>query len=96
MSVVIKTGENPHAVDISVTGAGLGVPAELRLTPDHDGNPFATVPPGHRFEGYRGDFGAPRELLALAREVLAKRIDHPTGEEAFARILARWDGEAAR
>jgi hypothetical protein len=90
MRVVIKDGENPHAVDIIVTGAGLGVPAELRLTPDHDGHPFATVPPGHRFEGYRGDFGAPRELLAVARAILAKRIDHPAGEAAFARILERW------
>jgi len=96
MRVVIKNGEDPHTVDIKVTGAGLGVPAELRITPGQGGQPFATVPPGHRFEGYRGDFGAPRELLAVARAILAKQIDRPAGEAEFARILARWDGEEAR
>jgi hypothetical protein len=96
MRVVIRNGGDPSGVDISVTGAGLGVPAEMRVTPGHDGHPFSTVPPGHRFEGYRGDFGAPRELLVVARDILADRIDRPTAEAAFARILARWDGEAVR
>jgi hypothetical protein len=96
MRVEIRNAEDPDTVSISVAGAGLGIPAVLLVTPDHVGHPFASVPAGHRFEGYRGDFGAPRELLAVARDVLAKRIDRPTAEAEFVRILARWDGEDSR
>src|SRR5215216_6950147 len=96
MRVEIKHSDDPNTIDVGVTGAGLGIPAAMRVTPDRDGRPFASVPPGHRFEGYRGDFGAPRELLVVARDILADRIDRPTAEAAFARILARWDGEAVR
>jgi hypothetical protein len=91
MRVEIGNAEDPNTVYVSVAGAGLGIPAVLLVTPDHAGHPFASVPPGHRFEGYRGDFGAPRELVVVARDVLARRIDRPTAEAEFARIFARWD-----
>jgi len=96
MRVEIRNGGDPSTVDIGVTGAGLGIPAVMLVTPDHEGHPFASVPPGHRFEGYRGDFGAPRELLVVARDFLAKRIDRPTAEAEFARIFLRWDEAAPR
>jgi hypothetical protein len=96
MRVEIRNAEDPNTIYLSVTGAGSGVPAVMLVTPDHQGHPFASVPPGHRFEGYRGDFGAPRELVVAARDVLAGRIDRPTAEAEFARILARWNGEPPR
>jgi hypothetical protein len=96
MRVEIRNAEDPNTVCVRVTDAGLAIPAVLLVTPDHDGHPFATVPPGHRFEGYRGDFGAPRELLVVARDVLAERMDRPTAEAAFTRILARWDEAPTR
>src|SRR5262249_32799549 len=96
MRVEIGDAEDPNTVYVRVTGAGSGIPAVTLVRPDHEGHPFASVPPGPRFEGYRGDFGAPRELVVAARDVLARRIDRPTGEAEFTRILARWDGETPR
>jgi hypothetical protein len=96
MRVVIRNGGDPDTVDVAVTGAGLGIPAVMLVTPGHEGYPFASVPPGHRFEGYRGDFGAPREILIVARDFLARRIDRPAAEAEFVRILARWDGDDTR
>ena len=96
MRVEIKHSDDPNTIDVGVTGAGLGIPAVIRVTPDCDGRPFASVPPGHRFEGYRGDFGAPRQLLVVARDLLAGRIDRLTAETELARILSRWDEAAPR
>lgn len=96
MRVEMRKSDDPNTVIMSVTGAGLGVPAEMHVTPDHDGHPFVTIPSGHRFERYRGDFGAPRELLIVARSVLARQIDRPTAEAEFTRILARWEVTPAR
>jgi hypothetical protein len=96
MLVEIRNAEDPNTVYVRVTGTGSGIPAVLLVTPDHKDRPFATVPPGHRFEGYRGDFGAPRAHLVVARDVLANRIDRSTGEAEFARILARWNGDTSQ
>ncbi|MEA2512881.1 MAG: hypothetical protein QOJ59_2368 [Thermomicrobiales bacterium] len=91
MRVEIRDGGEPGTVEISVKGAGLGIPAAILVTPDGERRPFATRPPGHRFEGYIGDFGAPRELLVVSRDFLARRIDRAAAEEEFVRILSRWE-----
>jgi hypothetical protein len=91
MRVEIRNGGEPGTIDITVTGAGLGIPAAMLITPDGGRDPFVTRPPGHRFEGYIGNFGAPRELLSVTRDYLANRIDRAAAEGEFARILARWD-----
>jgi hypothetical protein len=91
MRVDIRSGDAPGTIDVTITGAGLGIPAALLVTPDDKQGPFASRPPGHRFEGYIGDFGAPRELLVVTRDLLAGRIERAAAEEEFARILARWE-----
>jgi hypothetical protein len=96
MRVEIRNSGDPNTVDIGVTGAGLGIPATILVTPGDREHPFATRPPGHRFEGYRGDFGAPRELLAVARDVLSERIDRLAAEAEFARVLLRWEETPTR
>ncbi|HEY7032251.1 MAG TPA: hypothetical protein VH482_13015 [Thermomicrobiales bacterium] len=87
MRVEIRNGEDPNMVDLSVADAGLGIPAVMRVTPGHEGHPLASVPPGHRFEGYPGDFGAPRTLLVVAR--LPRQADRPAGSRSGVRAAPR-------
>jgi hypothetical protein len=90
MRVDIQTGMDPGTLDVRIADAGPDVPAAIRVTPDGEGRPFVTRPPGHRFEGYIGDFGPPRDLLRVARDYLAKRIDRAAAEREFATVLQRW------
>ncbi len=91
MQVEVRHGSQPGTVEISVAGAGLGIPAAMLVIPDGEQRPFTSRPPGHRFEGYIGDFGARRELLVVTRDFLSRRIDRATAEVEFARILSRWE-----
>jgi hypothetical protein len=90
MRVDIMTGIDPGTLDVVIADAGPELPAAMRVTPDGEGRPFVTRPPGHRLEGQIGDFGPPKEMLRVARDYLAKRIDRAAAELAFATLLARW------
>lgn len=78
------------AIDLRTIDAPANAPEWLSITPGSVRARIVTFPIHHAFDGSRGDYGEPKELVDVVRRYLVGDIDQETAEGLISAAIERW------